>query len=89
MSNSIILRNGMIANEFNTFEGDLQVLLINTNKVKKVSKDYFAYHCGQIPFEGYIFKNNIEYTTINGLFAQKYGKINEKNCDTRLSFSID
>ena len=65
------------------------IAIINPSQETKVLKEQLAYHCGWSPFEGHVFKNNIEYTIINGAIAQKFGKINEKNYGTRLSFSRD
>lgn len=64
MSNSFILRNGTKVFDFKTFKGDFA---------------YIAYQCGQIPFEGYIFKTNIEYTIKNGAIEQNLEKLMKKN----------
>jgi dihydroorotase len=65
------------------------IAIINPSEETKVLKDNLAYHCGWSPFEGHTFKNNIEYTIINGAIAQKFGKMCEKNHGARVSFSRD
>lgn len=65
------------------------IVIVNPSNNTEVIKDHLAYKCGWSPFEGHTFKNNIEYTIINGAIAQKFGKICEKNHGTRVSFSRD
>lgn len=66
------------------FYADL--VLVDTNKSQKVTKDNILYKCGWSPFEGTIFDATITHTFVNGNLIFNQGKFNHKIKGKRLIF---
>jgi dihydroorotase len=63
------------------------LVLIDTNKSNRVSKDNVLYKCGWSPFEGTTFSSTITHTFVNGNLMYDNGKFNEKIKGERLVFN--
>ncbi len=66
------------------FYADL--VLVDTNKSQKVTKENILYKCGWSPFEGTIFDATITHTFVNGNLIFNQGKFNHKIKGKRLIF---
>lgn len=63
------------------------LVLVNLNKAKTVSKSNLLYKCGWSPFEGHTFKSSVEKTFVNGNLVYDGGKFDESQVGSRLSFT--
>lgn len=62
------------------------LVLVNPNDNKLVSKDNLYYHCGWSPFEGVEFKHQVEQTLVNGKVVYNKGSFAEPGNGMRLSY---
>jgi dihydroorotase len=62
------------------------LVLVNLNKPKTVTKENILYKCGWSPFEGHTFKSSIEKTFVNGHLVYDNEKFDESKFGNRLSF---
>ena len=65
------------------------LVLVDTHKPNKVTKENIWYKCGWSPFEGHTFKSSITHTFVNGHLAFNNGTIDESQLGKRLLFNRD
>ncbi|MBX7203976.1 MAG: dihydroorotase [Bacteroidia bacterium] len=63
------------------------MVLVNLNKPKTVTRDSLLYKCGWSPFEGTTFSSSIEHTIVSGHLVYSNGHFNEDKKGERLSFN--
>jgi dihydroorotase len=63
------------------------LVVVDTNKPHKVTKENIFYKCGWSPLENFIFSASIEKTFVNGNLVWNDGKFNEENRGLRLTFN--
>ena len=63
------------------------LVLINTHKSNKVTKENILYKCGWSPFEGTEFSSTITHTFVNGNLMYNRGEFNENTKGERLVFN--
>jgi dihydroorotase len=63
------------------------IVLVNPNASRTVTKESILYKCGWSPFEGETFSHRIEKTFVNGRIAYDNGKIIEVGIGERLTFN--
>jgi dihydroorotase len=63
------------------------IVLVNPNASRTVTKENILYKCGWSPFEGETFSHRIEKTFVNGRIAYDNGKIIEVGVGERLTFN--
>lgn len=63
------------------------LVLVNSDKSWRVSKNNILYKCGWSPLEGQLFKNRIEKTFVNGELVYDNGTINEDIRGKALTFN--
>ncbi|MDZ4795470.1 MAG: dihydroorotase [Bacteroidota bacterium] len=62
------------------------LVLININKPRQVTKSNLMYKCGWSPFEGQTFQSSITHTFVNGHLVYNKGKLDESKKGQRLLF---
>jgi dihydroorotase len=62
------------------------IAIILPNFPTKVTQNSLAYKCKWSPFEGFSFRNSIEYTLVNGAIMQKNYKISNYLNSQRVEF---
>ena len=67
------------------FYADL--VLIDTNKPQRVSKENILYKCGWSPFEGTTFSSTITHTFVNGNLMYNNGVFNDEIKGKRITFN--
>jgi dihydroorotase len=60
---------------------------VDLNKEWTVAKNNLFYKCGWSPFEGHVFKGNVESTIVSGHLAWHGGQFFEDKKGERLLFS--
>lgn len=75
-------RRGFIKNGYYA-----DLVLIDLNKIYKVTKDNILYQCGWSPFEGLVFHSAITHTFLNGKPAYKNGHTDGSIRGMRLKFN--
>jgi len=63
--------------------------LVDLNKDLRVSKENLFYKCGWSPFEGHVFRGNVESTIVSGHLAWHKGQFFEDKKGERLAFRSD
>ena len=63
------------------------IVLVNPNASRTVTKENILYKCGWSPFEGETFSHRIEKTFVNGRIAYDNGKIIEVGIGERMTFN--
>lgn len=63
------------------------IVLVNPNASRTVTKENILYKCGWSPFEGETFSHRIEKTFVNGQIVYDGEKIMEVGCGKRLLFN--
>lgn len=63
------------------------LVLIDTNKPWKVSKDNILYKCGWSPFEGFEFNSSVTHTFVGGHLAWNNGEFDSSITGSRLYFN--
>lgn len=65
------------------------LVLLESNRPWKVSKDNILYKCQWSPFEGTVFKSKVTHTFVNGHLAFKEGNFDDSQLGERLLFNRD
>jgi dihydroorotase len=63
------------------------LVLLNPNKPIKIIADQLYYKCGWSPFEGEVFKTQVDKTFVNGNLVYDDGIFDESNLGMRLTFN--
>ena len=63
------------------------LVVVDTNKPHKVTKENVFYKCGWSPLENFTFSASIDKTFVNGNLVWANGKLNEKSRGQRLLFN--
>jgi dihydroorotase len=63
------------------------LVLIDLNKIYKVTKDNMIYQCGWSPFEGFVFHSSVTHTFLNGKPAYRNGLTDGGIRGMRLKFN--
>lgn len=65
------------------------VIIVDPNKELTVTKENLQYKCGWSPFEGHVFKGNVDTTIVSGHLAWHDQQFNENQYGQRLLFEAD
>ncbi len=63
------------------------LVVVDTGKRWKVTRDNIHYKCGWSPFEGHVFQGKVEATMVNGHFVYRKGRFNTSKTGRRLLFN--